>query len=815
MAGAASEAFAQLEEIIVTTRKRAESLQEVPIVVTAITAETLQRKGIADLADITKYSTGLVLDEGFSKQDTRVIIRGLAPTRGRQNVAFLQDDIDISSEAVNTAGGSFVVNPRLFDIERVEVVKGPHSALYGRSAFNGAINYITKKPRQEFEGSFSADVGTYGKYEAKGSVSGPIVEDVLAAGITASGWNFDGFYRNSVTGAKIGGGNGAGVAGTAVLTPNDVLKFTGRLEYSEDDFDPDARTFITESTTINLPTTATTVQPGFTQTVTGTTTSRIVAGNIGDRDQHLPSRLSRNPRTGEDYPGSNRDIFRAMLRSEADFGGISLLSLSLYSDADSEQFHDQLGQGDATSPTVNALQEIHFVSNSKLISQDLRLQSDDEESAFKWLAGGLFWNEVTRHSNQGATCLSASGTCATILNQIDAFGAANPATFPARWVRDTHHYSVYGMLEYKFTDALSISTEVRHTWEAETVHGPGAAATSVGCTSPLRVPGPNGTALCSPPTFTVTPTATNYVGSRIAGEFWSPRLTIDYKVTPEAMVYAAVAQAKKPGGTTTLNTSGLLSVGGTLEPQIYLPEKMLVYELGLKSDWLDNTLQINAAGFYQDFSDKQVPSTIITTAGLPQSGVTNIGARVWGLEVDTAYAFTDELTGTLGYTFLDPKYSEGIISSSAGNIALAGNCTPVTLPGAARPQCFLDLSGNQMENAPKHSLILGGQFKQPIGADLDWFVEADARYQSKRFTDFYNRSFFDAYWNIDMRTGFSADVWEVTAYVNNLLDDDTIKTGIQSSNFNTGFIGSPTLNNGFLANLPDRRQFGVRANYRF
>ncbi len=814
--GPTTQAFAQLEEIIVTTRKRAESLQDVPIVVQALTAETLQRKGIADLADVTKYSTGLVLDEGFSKQDTRVIIRGLAPTRGRQNVAFLQDDIDISSEAVNTAGGSFVVNPRLFDIERVEIVKGPHSALYGRSAFNGAINYITKKPGDEFEGNVSAEIGSYGKYEAKASVSGPVIADKLSLGVTASGWNFDGYYRNSVTGAKIGGGNGTGVAGTAVFTPTDVLKFTGRLEYSDDNFDPDARTFITESTNVALPTTANTIATGATRAVTTTTTARIVAGALGDREQYNPARLSKNPRTGEDYPGSNRDIFRAMLRSEANFEDVSLVSLSLYSDANSEQFHDQLGQGDAASTTVNALQEIHFISDTKLLSQDLRLQSADDGGPLSWVVGGLFWNEATKHQNKSPTCLSASGTCGTVLPLVDT--TANAAQWPANWVRDTHHYSVYGQAEYKITEQLGLSAEIRHTWESEKVYGPGTASTTVGCLSPLRLIGPNGTALCSTPGFFTTPTSTNYVGSLVEGEFWTPRITLDYKITPDAMVYASWAEAKKPGGTTTLNTSGLLSVGNTLETQIYLPEKMTVYEVGFKTGWFENTLQINGSGFYQDFTDKQVPSTIVVTtgpnAGLPQSGVTNIGARVWGFELEGSLAINEHLTTTAGYTFLDPKYKEGITTSNAANIAAAGNCTVRTFTNA-NPQCYLDLSGNQMENAPKHSLIFGGQFKQPVAADLDWFVEADARYQSKRYSDFYNRLWFNAYWNLDLRTGLTAAAWELTAYVNNVFDDDTIKTGIQSSNFNTGFIGSPTLNNGFLANLPDRRQFGVRANYRF
>ena len=127
--GVVAPAFAQIEEIIVTTRKRSENLQEIPIVVTAFTAENIERKGIANIGDILKYTAGVQINEAFIPGDQRIVIRGLAPTRGRPNVAVLQDDIDISSESIQNGGGSLLINPRLFDLERVEIVKGPHSAL--------------------------------------------------------------------------------------------------------------------------------------------------------------------------------------------------------------------------------------------------------------------------------------------------------------------------------------------------------------------------------------------------------------------------------------------------------------------------------------------------------------------------------------------------------------------------------------------------------------------------------------------------------------------------------------------------------------
>ena len=122
---------------MVTARKKSESLQDIPVQVDVLTGEEILRKGVTSLEDVSKLSSGLVFDNGFTQSDTRISLRGLSPIRGRQNVAVLQDGVDLSSENLTTAGGTALINPRLFDLERVEVVKGPQSALYGRSAFAG------------------------------------------------------------------------------------------------------------------------------------------------------------------------------------------------------------------------------------------------------------------------------------------------------------------------------------------------------------------------------------------------------------------------------------------------------------------------------------------------------------------------------------------------------------------------------------------------------------------------------------------------------------------------------------------------------
>ncbi len=136
----------EVTEIVVTTRRREENLQDIPVAVSSFSADDIEKRGIASTADVLKLVPGVQFDQGFSAADTRISIRGINSERGRTSAAVLVDGIDVSGENVTAGGGSSLLNTRLMDLERVEVVKGPQSALYGRNAFAGAISYITKQP---------------------------------------------------------------------------------------------------------------------------------------------------------------------------------------------------------------------------------------------------------------------------------------------------------------------------------------------------------------------------------------------------------------------------------------------------------------------------------------------------------------------------------------------------------------------------------------------------------------------------------------------------------------------------------------------
>ncbi|MBM4196830.1 MAG: hypothetical protein FJ197_06995 [Gammaproteobacteria bacterium] len=246
-------ATAQIEEIIVEARKREEALSEVPVAIEAIRAEDIQQKGLTDLAKIAQQSASIKFDQGSSRNDTRLAIRGLSPTRGRQNAAILVDGVDISSEAISTSGGSVLVNQRLIAVEQVDIVKGPQSALWGRSAFNGAIQFRTKDPYDTWGGVMDADLNEHDQYGFSADFGGPVLGEKLGVLVNGAWWDEDGYFDNSITGNNIGFEKGYGFA---VKTKSDfgngfTLEFRGSFEHYEYGQSPEA--YLGANTVITQP----------------------------------------------------------------------------------------------------------------------------------------------------------------------------------------------------------------------------------------------------------------------------------------------------------------------------------------------------------------------------------------------------------------------------------------------------------------------------------------------------------------------------------------------------------------------------------
>ena len=777
------------DEIIVSVRKKDELLKDVPIAISVLTQEDIERRGIRSLSDVTRETPSLIFDEGFAPQDTRVVIRGLSPTRGRPNVAFLQDGVDITSDAVTTAGASLLINPRLFDVERIEVVKGPQSALYGRSAFNGAINYVTKRPGDEFRTNATVDVNNKGKWETTGSVSGPVIKDKLSLGLNAGIWKEDGYFNNSVTGDKAGGTDGHGLAGTALFQFNDRARLYGRMEYTDDSFDPQAQATVKATKTLPIPPSASpdVIDPAVTEVL-------VPQGSVPKTDD-LVIRNSTNPRTGgNDYPGTDREVFRFTLVGEFEFDFGNITSLSHYADADTKQFQDGLKIGDYSALNVGA--ETNLDQSTNLYSQDLRFSRTD--GPFDWTVGALYWKEEVDVDDGSLICFTIPAqNCADLIAPI---GTTEPLN-KGKWDRETEHWSAYAAIDWRINEQWTFGVEGRYVDEDLDIKGPDAALTI----DPFGLLG-------GPPT--AVPPQPGEVSSSDKDSFFAPKATLEWKPNDDLLFYGSVAQGIKPSGISTV-TGG----AGGFDPDLlrYDQEKVLVYELGGKTSWYDGRLQLNGAAFFQDFTDKQVSTQVpLDTGLLGISPVNADGAEVWGIESEVIWLATENLSFNLSYTWLDTEYTDfKRTSSSVSDLARAGNCAVVQVGG--NDTCQIDLSNRDLEDAPDHSFVGVTTYSFPLTSEMDVFADLQVQYQSERNDSAFSVLEYEDYWLTDLRLGLSGEKWQLLGYIDNVLDEDVTRSGFVSPDFTEiQIVGSTFVlpNQGFY-NLAPPRTYGMRLSVNF
>jgi outer membrane receptor protein involved in Fe transport len=477
-------AIAQIEEVVVTTRKREENLQDIPLAVSAITAEQIQRQGISSLSDVVENQPSVQFDQSYGPADNRITVRGLSNTRGRSNVAFLIDGIDVTTENLISAGSGLLANRRLLsDVERIEVVKGPQSALFGRSAFAGAISYITKEPGDELEGRVNLDVGDYGRRTVDGGISGPLT-DTISLALSGVQFNEDGYYTNSQSGTDVGGSNGTGGALTALWRPTDAVKIKGRLETSKENYDPRAVVNLQGDTPVYLndPNAKAIVNPIIASDVYGNPALQkqasggtnlfnfatycpknypggnfdplnIIPGapgfclpkNMGGVDGHKVS-LSEDPTTGGEYPGTDTRTFRASLVASMDLGYGLLSSYTGWTDFNSRDVYDQDYQassaldfnGNGQVPytydangnvlggrrdTLMGSQGSDQETDTKQFSQEFRYETQFD-GPWKLTAGALYWQDhrLLKDRNWIVSCSPFSRDQSTVSPLLDSAG---------------------------------------------------------------------------------------------------------------------------------------------------------------------------------------------------------------------------------------------------------------------------------------------------------------------------------------------------------------------------------------------------------
>ena len=296
------------------------------------------------------------------------------------------------------------------------------------------------------------------------------------------------------------------------------------------------------------------------------------------------------------------------------------------------------------------------------------------------------------------------------------------------------------------------------------------------------------------------------------------------------MYYLSWANATKPKG---ISIVGALT-GFDPEASSFDDETLNVYEIGAKTNWLDNRLMLNGSLFYQEFDDKLVSSQKQDpdTGLLFAAPVNASKATVYGLELDVVWQATESLQLTGSYTYLNTEYDDFTsLTKGPGTIADAGNCTIVADPakgtgGVDDDFCQINLSGNELEYAPRNAFVGGFSFRKPLVGETDWLFEGDVIYQDDRYQDAVNTVKFESYTTADFRLGLLNKQWDIIAYVDNAFEDDAIKSSFRNT-YNQGiaFFGGSFSPDGAPSTFvlpgnqtpikPDQRQVGLRVNYRF
>ncbi len=783
----------EIEEIVVTARKRTESVQDIPLTISVFDEEFIRAAGIKDFDDIARLTPGLVFDKGWIPQDTRPHIRGLPTDRGRAPVGILVDGIDISSESMLTSGGGMLMNLKVMDIERIEVVKGPQSALYGRVAFGGAVNYVSKAPSEEFEANFSADMGQYGQMEARVGVSFPVSE-TFGLRINAVTAQHDGYYENEVSGEGIGGSDSTGVAAAARFQPSETFNLDLRVAYSSDEYEIRPQMQLASKTghadPVPLPPHVVgLLSPGaFGPAPYPSHVFAPPAGTITLLDRIT---ASLNPYTGEDHEGSTFDSLLLHARAEWDFGAAKLNAWLGSTSAETTQNMDVDYYGEPwqpvflPSPGVNEPLPAQFMFDldADIDQTNLELRLGDLESeGLRWAVGGLYWNEEVRQKNGNLIVLMF----VPVISAGQNVAAQSPITKRDEG-RDTDHWSVYGMLEYDFNDKLTGSVEARYSDESTdsfwTVGGNGMI----------------GAAFAGPIPVNNNPTAQR--GSE--DSFFTPRFTLEYQYSENILTYASIAKGVKPGGVSTIASPNPATAR-------FAPEELWNYEAGIKSTLADGRLTLNAAAFFMDYEGKQTVSLepSVTAATGFDLVVGNAGAaEVKGFEVEAALAISEELLIRGGYTWLNSEYTDFVsLTNSALSIGLVHDCTLQQTP-AGFFVCSVDQSGVEMERVPRHNFNVSASYTRAVGNGMTFQLDLLMQYQSERGIAAGRRNVFDSWINMDARIGLQADRWSLFAYVDNVTGDDTVRTAQSSGDFFA--LG----NLATVIFAPDKRQAGLRLSY--
>ena len=764
---AQSAVMTELAEIVVTARKREESLQDIPVAVTAFSSEQLTKRGISELDDVAMYTPGLVFEDFSSSFNAAPVMRGLTQVNVSsevQNVATFVDGVYVQR--------NYAVDIGMADVSRIEVVKGPQSALYGQNAFGGAINYVFNRPGEEFEGDVELTTGTDGRLDYKAAVGGPLVEGLMGVRAYYGHTEFDGTWENEFPGLTgdqklMGNRDNDTYSLMAVITPSDAVSI--ELSYMRVERAIGNRA----GWNVNSGDAQNTGNCG--PVVPGTARLRFICGEIALSPAPYQTAASTRP-----AGATVLAIPTPGFRNETDFYRADL-SFDL---SDSITLAYQYGKVESagqeiSSPSVNPITPSFGINLAALAvgqfqfgffnsvqkegsindfdSHELRLDYAPENSPLKATLG-VYQSEFEDVYKFFLTSLPVG----QFLGQDPTSGFLDMSGFPFG-LRDVTNFgetsAIFGALSYTF-DKLTIGAEVRYNKEDKAVNDTRA-------------------------NLTLTDKFTDTI----------PRFTVDYRYSDNTLLYASAAKGLKTGGFNGVR-AGAVTIPE--DEQAFGPESNWTYEIGSKSTLLDGRMLLNVALFNIDWTNMQIqalpsntPPELVTNTPVIYRNIGN--ARSRGVEVETVVAINDNWSANFGASFTDPTYKDGTQS-----FRFNGRCDDVVCP------IDTSVGGNILPRTAKTQVIAGLEWNSTLGNGMQLFARGDMTYQSKMQMEEMNIGQIEPRTLVNARFGLSRDKWSLDVWGRNIFDEEYISN---SFFIISGVSYSPTLG--------DKATYGATLRYMF
>jgi len=816
-----------LEEIVVTARKTEETLQDAPVAVSAFGEEDILDRQIQNVDDVARFTPGFVFSKAFGRDTERPVIRG-------QSNVLAGVQFGVESGAAYFVDGVYypgdIQSLDLSDLQRVEVIRGPQSALYGRNTYSGAVNFVTRSPSDVFAGKVRASVANE-EQDYLLRLEGPIVSDTLRGSLSVKYNKFDGQWKNLVTNATIG--DEETKAGTVVLewTPNEDVRVKLRGTYNEDR--DGTRAFWFQDPSFNNCYPGTRSLAAFSalgssnanQYFCGTLQTRPIYVNDGPTvgtpvptpaipnapglftyrfgPATIPYLVPYSTEPGVAFSGVNRDrsLFTGIFDWDIFGSGYNLVvdsgfrkdKVLLGSDSDFTSVNMFIF--DLAPPATEAFGANTTSQKTDDYSVEFRFSSPLDRD-FRWMIGAFYYEQEKR------------------ISEIDfnnpGFGG------PLSSIEDLYNKALFALAEWNFAENWSITAEGRYAEETKGLHQFSTSGATLGQL-----------------TYKNEDTWDNF----------TPRVTLAWQVTPDLNLYAVYAEGVKPGG-----FNG--SQGDAVGQPTYEQEESKNYELGLKSVLADGAVVLNIAGFFIDSTDVQL-TTPLQLPGDPNitSLATNQGqGEIKGVEVEARWRATDYLTLGLTYALADASFTEGFddfqwtLTSGGGLFSPNDPTNPLRNPNGEGDG---SIKGKQYPMTAKNSATFTADWRSPLGSsNWEFFANADVTYEDKKPVQVHNEAFVPAATIVGARFGVSNDNWAISVFGRNLTDEDapqiatrwfqwplanfgspvfvpSAPSSILNTPINTaglappGSIVSTNLPRGFFGSFRRERQVGVEVSYSF